>query len=240
MLIVGIETSGLVGSVALYRDGQCLEFRSLQQTGRRHAQALVLELREILAAHQATPRHVDAIAVSRGPGSFTGLRVGMVCAKTFAYATGCQFVAVDTFAVVAMNCPPEVNDVWIVEDAQRGELFTGQYRRREDGGGWILSSSIEVVEAESWLAARGVEETIAGRGLIRCDLSSVRARCLPQEPFGVPLASNVALEGERMLLAGGSANETDFDFWKALPFYIRRSAAEEVRDRAASGNPELP
>lgn len=239
MLIVGIETSGLVGSVALNRDGQCLEFRSLQQTGRRHAQALVLELREMLAAQQVTSRQVDAIAVSRGPGSFTGLRVGMVCAKAFAYATGCQFVAVDTFAVVAMNCPPDVKDVWIVEDAQRGEFFAGHYRCCEDGS-WIQSGPIEVVEAECWLAARGEEETIAGRGLSRSDVSQSRARCLSQEPYANPLASQVALEGERKLLAKGAFPETDFDFWKAVPFYIRRSAAEEVRDRVTSGNPDLP
>ena len=103
MLVLGIDTSGLEGSVALVRDGNCLAETSLNQLGRRHAQSLILEIGTLLEKHECTPRDVDVVAVSRGPGSFTGLRVGMVCAKTFAYATGCKFIAVDTFAAIAEN-----------------------------------------------------------------------------------------------------------------------------------------
>jgi tRNA threonylcarbamoyladenosine biosynthesis protein TsaB len=163
MLIVGIETSGLAGSVALTREGQCLEVRSLEQAGRRHAQGLALELRELLKRHDVAAKNVDAVAVSRGPGSFTGLRVGMVCAKTFAYATRCQFVAVDTFTAVARNCPSDISDLWVVEDAQRGELFAGSYQ--QTGGVWIRPNPIEVVDAEAWLKLRSATEVLVGRGL---------------------------------------------------------------------------
>ncbi len=230
MLVIGIETSGLSGSVALNQDGRCLESRSLDQAGRRHAQTLVLELRQLLLKHHLTPGDVDAVAVSRGPGSFTGLRVGLVCAKTFAYATGCQFVAVDTFATVAMNCEPDICGVWVVEDAQRGDLFAGHYQRN-DNEEWTLSSPIEVVGAEEWLALRTADETIVGRGLLRCDLSSAQARCLTDGEVIRPWASNVASRGERMLRDRSSSTEVDFDFWKAVPFYIRPSAAEETRDK---------
>ena len=230
MILIGIETSGLSGSVALNQDGQCLASRSLDQAGRRHAQALVLELRQLLVDHRLTPKDVDAVAVSRGPGSFTGLRVGLVCAKTFAYATGCQFVAVDTFAAVAMNCLPETCDVWVVEDAQRGELFAGHYARCADDD-WTLTSPIEVVCAEEWLALRTADEIIVGRGLLRCDVSLTRARCLTSDEVTRPRATNVASRGERMLLDRSSSNAVDFDFWKAVPFYIRPSAAEEQRDK---------
>jgi tRNA threonylcarbamoyladenosine biosynthesis protein TsaB len=236
MLIVGIETSGLAGSVALTREGQCLEVRSLEQAGRRHAQGLALELRELLKRHDVAAKNVDAVAVSRGPGSFTGLRVGMVCAKTFAYATRCQFVAVDTFTAVARNCPSDISDLWVVEDAQRGELFAGSYQ--QTGGVWIRPNPIEVVDAEAWLKLRSATEVLVGRGLARCDLSLTTATCLTEDRFIQPLASSVALQGERMLLAPKSYPDIDFDCWKAVPFYIRRSAAEEQRDKrdAASAN----
>ncbi len=230
MIVIGIETSGLSGSVALNRNGQCLESRSLDQVGRRHAQTLVLELQRLLAGQHLTPRDVKAVAVSRGPGSFTGLRVGLVCAKTFAYATGCQFVAVDTFAAVAMNCPSDAGDVWVVEDAQRGDLFAGRYHVREDGG-WEQASPIEVVCAETWLPMRTADETITGRGLLRCDLSLTQARCLTGDDVIRPTASAVASRGERMLMDRQSAADVDFDFWKAVPFYIRQSAAEELREK---------
>lgn len=232
MVVLGIETSGLAGSVALVRDGVCVEESSLDQAGRRHAQSLALQLRELLKRHQIAITQVDAVAVSHGPGSFTGLRVGMVCAKTFAYATGCKFVAVDTFTAVAMNCPADVETVCVVEDAQRGELFVGSYQRTGDD--WIRALPIQLVDAEEWLKSRTANEFVVGRGLARCDLSITAARCFSEPKFSQPQAASVALKGLQMLQHPESVDPTAFDCWKAVPFYIRRSAAEEQRDQRES------
>ena len=233
--VLGIETSGLSGSVALVRNGESVECRSLDQPGRRHAQSLVLEIKEILAAHQLTPSQVDAVAVSRGPGSFTGLRVGLVCAKTFAFATGCHFVAVDTFMTVAMNCPPEVQDLWVVDDAQRGDLVVGRYRRT--GNTWRLTDPVAIFEAEEWLAKRGSDEIIAGRGLLRYDVSTFSGRYLTSADIVTPVASSVARLGIQMLQDQGTAAcQDDFDFWKSIPFYMRPSAAEETHARNVAIN----
>ncbi len=229
MFVIGLETSGLVGSVALLREGQLLEQRSLGEAGRRHAQSLVLELHELLKAHGAKPLDVQAIAVSKGPGSFTGLRVGLVCAKTFAYATGCQFVAVDTLEAIADNCPPDVRGVWVVENAQRGDFFVGRYER-DDADNWRQSGPIQTVTAEEWLVARSADETITGPGLAHAELQAVRARLLTDEAFARPRAGTIGRLGQRKLLARNAASSPDdFDFWKAVPFYIRPSAAEEQR-----------
>jgi len=230
MILLGIETSGLSGSIALWRDGQCLQLRPLEQAGRRHAQALVLELQQMLSEFQIPPRDVDAVAVSRGPGSFTGLRVGLVCAKTFAYAVGCRFVAVDTFAAVAMNCPQSVRRAWIVDDAQRGDLFAGCYERSETDL-WMPAGPIEIVSGEAWLPTRGATETIVGRGLLRQDLSSTAAQCLTSDEATKPTASAIACRGEQMLQHSDLFREADFDLWKAVPFYVRPSAAEEQREK---------
>ena len=201
MFVIGLETSGFVGSIALRRDGQLLEERWLGQAGRRHAQSLVLELRELLHAHGAKPRDVQAIAVSKGPGSFTGLRVGLVCAKTFAYATGCRFVAVDTFEAIAENCPSDVSDVWIVENAQRGDFFVGAYAR--DGAtppdtavreplastrSWRLTAPVQIVSAEEWLASRTTLDTITGPGLTDHAGVAVSARLFTDEAISKPRA----------------------------------------------------
>lgn len=234
MLVIGIETSGLAGSVSLNREGECLEVRSLEQVGRRHAQTLVLELHQILNNNHFKSSDVEVVAVSRGPGSFTGLRVGLVCAKTFAYATRCQYVAVDTFAAVAMNSPLDVSDAWIVEDAQRGDLVVGRYVRG-DHGDWMRASPIEVVRAEEWLPLRAAGEIVIGRGLLRCDLTSIAARCLTDAEIIQPRATNVALLGERMLQERTAYSPDDFDVWKSAPFYMRPSAAEEVRNKRDAG-----
>ena len=231
MFVIGLDTSGLVGSVALLRDGELLAERSLGEAGRRHAQSLVLELHELLQSHGAKPLDVQVVAVSKGPGSFTGLRVGLVCAKTFAYATGCQFVAIDTFEAIADNCPIEVRDVWIVENAQRGDLFAGRYARDESGL-WRPAGPIQTVAAEEWLAARTAEETITGPGLAHADLQAVRARLLTDDAVARPRASAIARLGQRRRLARDTAPPSDdFDFWKAVPLYIRTSAAEEKRGK---------
>lgn len=231
MLVVGIETSGPSGSIALQRDSHCLESRTLDQAGRRHAQSLVLELKEILSANQVSAQDVDAVAVSRGPGSFTGLRVGIVCAKTFSYATGCRFVEVDTFSAVAMTCPASVQDVWIVEDAQRGDLFVRRYHRQI---WWQAVTPIEIVTADDWLSRRTEAETIAGRGLCGCDLTSVKACCLTDEAVIRPSAASIAAIGEWMLENPEECDAAAFDFWKAAPLYVRKSAAEEQRDKKSA------
>lgn len=236
MFVIGLETSGLVGSVALLRDGELLGERSLGEAGRRHAQSLVLELHDLLQSHGVKPHDVQAIAVSKGPGSFTGLRVGLVCAKTFAYSTGCQFVAVDTFEAIAENCPLDVRDVWIVENAQRGDFFAGWYERDEVDL-WRQSTPIQTVIADDWLIARTADDAIAGPGLAHGDVQSVRARLLTEDAVARPRAAVIAQLGHRKLLARDATSPSDdFDFWKAIPFYIRPSAAEEQRAKREPSN----
>ena len=116
------------------RDGNGLG--ELRSSG-RHAQTLVQQIGELLRTHGLKPHDVQLLAVSKGPGSFTGLRVGMVCAKTFVYATGCRFIAVDTFAAIAENCASaDVTRLFVIEeDAQRDDLFVGEYHRARKGSG---------------------------------------------------------------------------------------------------------
>src|SRR5262245_22963627 len=112
MLTLAVETSGPVGSVALLDGEQCLDERVLE-LGRHHGQALVPEIGRLLAGQGRMPRDCALIAVSAGPGSFTGLRVGIVCAKTLAYAAGCRVAAVDTLLAIACNSPGEVAAVQV-------------------------------------------------------------------------------------------------------------------------------
>lgn len=228
MLTLGVETSGLGGSLALTRGPSELGSRDLSATGRRHAQSLWVELQALLDECSLNSRQIEAIAVSRGPGSFTGLRVGMVFAKTFAYATGCRFIAVDTFAVVAANVS-QTNDLWVTEDAQRGELFVARYQRNSTGD-WFPAGPIAIVPGESWIAARHPTETVTGRGLARLDTSHASCQCLRHPEVCVPSAFHVARRGAELLNQGTSSPVAEFDFWKANPVYIRRSAAEERRD----------
>jgi tRNA threonylcarbamoyladenosine biosynthesis protein TsaB len=221
VLTLAIETSGRTGAAALARDGTCLEERQLRQAGRRHAQTLVAEIDELLISHGFAPRDVELVAVSIGPGSFTGLRVGAVCAKTFAWATGAALVAVDTFAAIAAGAPAEVDQLFVIGDAQRGDLYVGEYRR-DGAGDFARQGEIRIIPGESWCLSRSATDTISGSGIEAYDdLLAGRCRLLSPE-HREPRASAVAALGERKLIAGQTNDPFTLE-----PFYLRKSAAEE-------------
>ncbi|MEX0712672.1 MAG: tRNA (adenosine(37)-N6)-threonylcarbamoyltransferase complex dimerization subunit type 1 TsaB, partial [Pirellulales bacterium] len=92
MRILALETSGKSGSVAVLRGDVLLAEEPLEPS-QRSAQSLAPAMRQLLEAVAWTPRDVQLVAVTLGPGSFTGLRVGVTTAKTFAYAVGAVVVA---------------------------------------------------------------------------------------------------------------------------------------------------
>lgn len=226
MLTLAVETSGRSGAVALMRDEAPLAERQLQQAGRRHAQTLVAEVDELLRAHGLASRDVQLVGVSIGPGSFTGLRVGVVCAKTFAWATGAALVAVDTFACIAANATEHIDRLFVLGDAQRGDLFVGEYRRAV-AGEFDREGPIRIVPAEVWCLERSPSDVVSGPGVESYeDLLAGRCYVLAPE-LRRPQATTVARLAQRAWRAGERADVLSLE-----PFYLRRSAAEEKWDSA--------
>lgn len=236
---LGIETSGRSGRIALRIDGQDIDERELSQAGRRHAQTLVLEIRNLLTNHSAVPADIDLVAVSEGPGSFTGLRVGVVCAKMLAWANDTDLVMVDTLLAIAAESPRELSRVEIVSDAQRDDVFLGKYEGSdavdsEECQLWQRPGSIEIVNVESW--ARSLTERISDGFAIAGPGVAKAAGFLPESvrqlerPSSEPAASTIARLGEQLQQEGRLADPMSVE-----PFYLRKSAAEEKRDAAQSG-----
>jgi len=224
MLILGIETSGTRGEIAVCRDADCLAEAALENAPRRHAQTLVSQLNTTLKRLGLRVADLDGIAVSMGPGSFTGLRVGVVCAKTLAYVTGCRLAAVDTLQAIAANTPPDVATVHVLSDAQRGDLFVGTYNRIADGE-WIREGEISIVKAEPWFQARHPDDTLCGPALaVYGSIAPTTCRVLPEAAWS-PRARIVASIGRRQIERGDLADCATLE-----PFYLRRSSAEEKRD----------
>lgn len=222
---LAIETSGFEGSIALRRDGAPLDDFALER--RRHAQTLVSQVQTLLSRHQLVSSDVDLIAVSHGPGSFTGLRVGIVFAKTFAYALNCPLVAVDTLEAVALRAPSDVNRISVVSDAQREQLFVGDYRRSNTGD-WVRETPIDIVDNDAWCRIVEAEDdsgfAVTGPGLRRVsdDLAD-SVRVLTDTEWN-PHAAQIASIGERL-----ARNEKFADASNLEPFYLRRSSAEDKR-----------
>ncbi|MFH0794629.1 MAG: tRNA (adenosine(37)-N6)-threonylcarbamoyltransferase complex dimerization subunit type 1 TsaB, partial [bacterium] len=104
MRLLAIEAATFCGSIALMEDG---EMRALwnQDSLSSYSELLLPAVKEILAKVGWTPADLDGIAVSRGPGSFTALRIGMSVAKTLAYGTGKPLVGVSTLEALALRSP---------------------------------------------------------------------------------------------------------------------------------------
>lgn len=223
-LTLGIETSGFGGSIALVREGVVMAQCDLDPTGRRHARSLVPEIGHLLTSASLTVSDLDLIAVSIGPGSFTGLRVGVVCAKTLAWAASADVVAVDTYLAIASQSPADVDRVDVVGDGQRGDLYVGRYQRvRSDE--WIREGELTIRAADEWLAELESDTVVTGPGLERhAGTAAARGRVLPRELWS-PRAASIALLGERRWRSG-----VRDDVWLLEPFYLRKSSAEEKAD----------
>lgn len=217
--------------MALVQDGELLGEAVLSQSGRRHARTLVAELQTLFVRAAKKPADCECVAVSIGPGSFTGLRVGAVCAKTLAYAVGAVAVGVDTLEAIAASLPADPGQVDVVMDAHRDELFVGRYVQERSPGSaggrvWRRHEQIAIVPADEFIASYDPNVMVCGPAAAA--LRSRRDDLRIMETSGAPHAQQVALIGEREAAAG----RVD-DLWDLEPRYIRKSAAEEKADQAA-------
>jgi len=136
MLCLALDTSTNWGRFALAEDGEVLRYQPWNVTG-SYADALLPVVDDVLSAAGRARQDIDAVAVCRGPGSFTGVRIGVATAKGMAWSLGCALFAVSTLEAMAAAMLAENRTCdWAVPvlDARRGEVFAAVYRRRGD---WV-------------------------------------------------------------------------------------------------------
>lgn len=227
MHFLALETSGRSGSLALFESDERTGGLTLLSEGRfpddqRTAQCLAPELQRAFSDAGWPVATLGLIAVTVGPGSFTGLRIGCTTAKTLAYATGAKLVGVSTLAVLAHQAGRLDGRTWSILDAQRGELFTQAYGAGDNLA--IAPDAARICNVEEWIAQLQRGDAVVGPILARL------RNQLPSEIETVdpilwqPTARAVGELGWRRYLAG----HLD-DAFQLIPRYHRRSAAEEKR-----------
>src|SRR5947209_20630768 len=140
-----IETSGRVGKVGLARGGAVVRATDLDPA-RRHVRDLIAAVGAMLTAEELRPADLTGVMVSHGPGSYTGLRVGLMTAKALAYATGCRLVPVPTFAAIAEQAPPEAAVLWVIADALQGQIYLQRFAR-DAAGTWRPADELRIEPA---------------------------------------------------------------------------------------------
>ncbi|MCX6552918.1 MAG: tRNA (adenosine(37)-N6)-threonylcarbamoyltransferase complex dimerization subunit type 1 TsaB [Acidobacteria bacterium] len=244
MLVLALDTTTRAGSVALVRAGHTLEVVS-GDPARPHAERLPGDVTSILARHGLGIGDVELFAVAAGPGSFTGLRIGIATMQGLAFATGRPVVGVSALEALAHSAcqgrPADVAvrmGVWM--DAQRGEVFSALYTTAGTPAGDAVRCLDEAaVETPQTGAMRWRSEfasgmfPLLGDGAVRYQetLRTVLGDMVSILEPG-PIAPSVAALAEARGLAG------DLGHPHAIrPIYVRRPDAELARDRRAPGAP---
>jgi tRNA threonylcarbamoyladenosine biosynthesis protein TsaB len=201
MIVLGIDTATRIASVAIVDDGRVLA--ELRGDDAARGADLLVQIDAVCNAANVTARELAAVAIGAGPGSFTGLRIGMATAKGIAFAVKCPLWAVSSLAALAfeaLDAEPTAT-VLAVLDARKGEVYAGVYQRDHDRT--VLVGDEAVMAPERIVAFAPPGARMVG------DIAEV-----PRTPSGAAVAK-LALEGARVdVLVGGA------------PTYIRPSEAE--------------
>jgi tRNA threonylcarbamoyladenosine biosynthesis protein TsaB len=222
MKILALETTEKFGSVALLNDHHVLSEIVLPKD-RRSSQTLHPAIHALFETTRMVPTDIDIVAVVTGPGSFTGLRVGVTAAKVFAYSTGAKVIAQGTFETVASGSTVAGSLISIGVDAQRGEVVAAILRRTESGGVEMVREPELIPVADWWKHAEWYTDVLfTGPALERWSAKAPPHIPLAPDSDWFPKASAAGkLAAERM------AQQQFDDAWALLPIYSRMSAAEE-------------
>ena len=203
MLTLAIDTATKVCTIALCRDKEILAEYTINM-GMTHSEGLLPQLDQLLQRTGVQKQDIELLAVSMGPGSFTGLRIGLATAEAMAYSWQCCLHGVDTLKAMAYNIE------W-----RNGEL--------------VELAPVEVVSAEKALERIALQGTPA---LLLGECTKLAKNGLPDfisvapEALRMPKGSSVALAA----LAEFDA-ENDKKIFGLEPYYIRRSEAEELWEK---------
>ena len=219
MLVLGIETSTRAAGVALISDEKILAEIS-QESKAYHSENLLPQIQEVLRI--ANVERVDAVAVSIGPGSFTGLRIGVAAAKALAYAWQIKIVGVSTLQVMAAHFPKSSAKIFTLIDAQKNSAYVQTFKDAQPLDEIKIKPIAEILDAASQS-----EDEIIFCGDVLSKIKSVPSN-VTFAPINLrmPRAVNVALCGKNLIDARQVHNVMNLE-----PLYLRRSEAEELWDK---------
>ena len=224
MPILAIETATLVSSVALATSDTLLAEITLQ-TKKTHSELLMPHIAKILDMAGVSRTDITAVAVSIGPGSFTGLRIGLATAKSLAYAMKIPLVGVPTLAALAYGCFVPGAILSPILDAQKGNVYQALFEWQNGNVKELMPATvIGIDEALDSLAQYSAPVILMGEAAV-LHREKIKQRdnhlSLAAPHMIIPRASSVAGLGHMLIQQG-----IHHDVMALEPLYIRRSEAE--------------
>lgn len=221
-LILNIESSTEVCSVALARDGGVIQWRE-NLTGQNHARLVTMLINEVLESASVSVSLLDAVAVSGGPGSYTGLRIGVSVAKGICYAANLPLIAITSLEAMAWHIIHHSDEYKIPEservlfcpmiDARRMEVYTAFYDRK---GTMIRPIQADVIDHQSYHAFLDDNKVIFfGNGAAKCRATITHPNALFLDQI-ITSARNMSPLGERDFLLKKFVDVAYYE-----PFYLK-------------------
>ncbi|UCH81793.1 MAG: tRNA (adenosine(37)-N6)-threonylcarbamoyltransferase complex dimerization subunit type 1 TsaB [Nitrospiraceae bacterium] len=223
MKILAIETATIAGSIALYDDTSGIVGEVRINVKIAHAERLMPSIQWLLDSSRVSIDEVDVFAVSIGPGSFTGLRIGLSTVKGFAFATEKPVIAVPTLDAFARTIPYCIYQICPVLDARKDEVFTGLYRWEDNACKKIMPE--KALSPERLIHEIKEQTLFTGDGITRYG-DVIKEKCgdlalFPPPSKMSPSASTVAEIAYDKFNRGELSDPVSL-----TPFYIRKSEAE--------------
>lgn len=222
MKLLAIDTSTMLGGVALI-DDEVLIAESRLNIKITHSERLLSEIDHILNRTDLKINDIDFFALAIGPGSFTGLRVGLSTLKGLAFSTGKKIVTVPTLEAFAWNMPYSKYLVCPLLDARKREVYAAIFRW--SGDNFIKELNEEAFKIDMLLDKINEPTIFLGEGALiykKNIISKLGERAIfPPLQFMTPSASNVAYLGLKKARHGDVE-----DIIKVVPIYLRKSEAE--------------
>ena len=229
MTILAMDTATMVSSVAV-ATGERVLAELTAETRFTHSETLVVNIEEVMRLADVKRKDLSAVAVSLGPGSFTGLRIGLAAAKAIAYALSIPLVGVPTLEVLAAAFPSPGAVVAPLIDAQKGNAYFALYRSAEQG--LICEKEVAVASPQEIIATIAEIKNpvmIAGdfaRKLATKDIELPKNATLAPITHIMPRAAVVAARAIVRLENGEGNSPMELE-----PIYVRRSEAEVLWEK---------
>lgn len=236
MNLLAIDASGIAGSVAYYKDGKIVgEYYICDKL--THSQTIMPMLEEMKNLLGFELDEVDAVAVTAGPGSFTGLRIGVTTAKTLALALEVPIIGIPTLDVIAGGMAFAKHLICPLMDARRNQVYTALYKWEADGIKRLSDHlAIDLDQHLANLKERNEKIIFLGDGapLFKTHIKEVLGDLAVFAPSFVSLqhASVLADQASKLFEEGKVEDPSTF-----VPMYLRKSQAErEKEEREKNGH----
>lgn len=222
--ILLLETSGASGIVALGFGTTIVSHRILE-IAKRHVSDLAPAIADMLKECCWDVKNLDAIATGIGPGSYTGLRIGLMSARTLAMMTGARLLGISTFEILAQHCLETGHaKVEVIADAQQDKIYAQRFENNH--GPLMNAGELKIVGTADWITNRESDFAIAGPGI-----SKIQTLISGRQDKIVDPSGNINKESFLTLALEKLMRHDSDDPLSLQPLYLRRSSAEEQWDK---------